>query len=90
MNSLAKSFFVAEGINTNSFDIRYYQKIKENEERNRSNDPEVVRMGSSILLSNLPHVEDIRSDNPNDPLRVSRMLMSTIDDGIKREKKLIK
>lgn len=24
MNSLAKSFYVAEGLNTNSFDIRYY------------------------------------------------------------------
>ena len=28
MNSLAKSFYVAEGLNTNSFDIRYYEKIK--------------------------------------------------------------
>lgn len=24
INTLAKSFFVAEGLNTNSFDIRYY------------------------------------------------------------------
>jgi hypothetical protein len=56
MNTLAKSFFVPEGLNTNSFDIRYYEKVKSNEEKNRSNEPEVVRMGSSMLLSNLPHV----------------------------------
>lgn len=27
-NTLAKSFFVPEGLNTNSFDIRYYEKEK--------------------------------------------------------------
>ena len=40
----------------------------------------MVRMGSSLLLSNLPHVEDIRSD---DPLRVSRLLMGSIESGLK-------
>jgi hypothetical protein len=44
-------------------------------------------MGSSILLSNLPHVEEIKSD---DPLRISRYLMTNIDTGIKEVQKVVR
>ena len=44
-------------------------------------------MGSSILLSNLPHVEDIKSQ---DPLRISRFLMNNIDTGIKETQKVVR
>jgi hypothetical protein len=61
--------------------------VKASEERDRSNEPEVVRMGSSMLLSNLPHVEEIRSD---DPLRISRFLMTNIDNGVKEERRVVR
>lgn len=77
-------------MNTNSFDIRYYEKVKEEELKNRSIEPEVVRMGSSILLSHLPQVEDVKSKAPEDPLGISRMLMGEIDKGIKEEKRVIR
>ena len=44
-------------------------------------------MGSSVLLSNLPHPEDIKSE---DPLRVSRFLMSSIDSGVKEELRVVR
>jgi hypothetical protein len=44
-------------------------------------------MGSSILLSNLPQVEELNSP---DPLRISRLLMTTIDQGIQQERKVIR
>ena len=86
MKTLAKSFYEAEGLNTNSFDIRYFQKEKSKlqEEQKQT---EVVRMGSSILLSNLPHVDEIKSD---DPLRISRYLMNNIDTGIKEVQKVVR
>lgn len=88
MKTLAKSFYVPEGLNTNSFDIRYFQKEKAKaEEGMEPLEPQVVRMGSSILLSNLPKVEQI---NSLDPLKISRLLMSNIDKGLKQEKKVIK
>jgi len=34
------------------------------------------------MLSDLPHVEKIKSE---DPLRISRFLMSNIDNGVKEE-----
>ena len=84
-NTLAKSIFQAQALNTNSFDIRYYEKEKEKNQQPK--ETEVVRMGSSILLSNLPHVEEISSP---DPLKISRLLMTTIDQGIKEEKKVVR
>ena len=80
---MAKSIYEAEAINTNSFDIRYYEKVKEQEMKNRSTEPEVVRMGSSMLLSHLPQVDEIKSKAPDDPLGISRMLLGEIDKGIK-------
>lgn len=44
-------------------------------------------MGSSILLSNLPHVEEIKSE---DPLRISRFLMTNIDSGVKEVQKVVR
>lgn len=88
VNTLAKSYFVPEGLNTNSFDIRYYEKEKVKAELNSQVlEPEVVRMGSSILLSNLPKVEEIVSA---DPLKISRLLMTNIDKGLKEEKKVVR
>lgn len=86
MNSLARSIFEAEALNTNSFDIRYFEKEKE-KTKDMPLGTEVVRLGSSILLSNLPQVEEINSP---DPLKISRLLMTTIDQGIQQERKLIK
>ena len=45
---------------------------------------------SSILLSHLPQVEDVKSKAPEDPLGISRMLMGEIDKGIKEEKRVIR
>lgn len=44
-------------------------------------------MGSSVLLSNLPQVEEIKSD---DPLRISRFLMTNIDTNVKEEAKVVR
>lgn len=44
-------------------------------------------MGSSILLSNLPNVEEIQS---TDPLKISRLLMTNIDKGVKEEKRVVR
>lgn len=73
-------------MNTNSFDIRYYEKEKVKRE-NEPKQTEVVRMGSSILLSNLPHLEQIKSE---DPLRISRYLMSNIDSGVKQVERVVR
>lgn len=50
-------------------------------------EPDVIRMGSSILLANLPKVEEITS---SDPLKISRLLMTNIDKGLQEEKKVIR
>ena len=86
MNSLAKSIFQAEALNTNSFDIRYFEKEKQ-KTQDIPRQTEVVRLGSSILLSNLPQVEELNSP---DPLRISRLLMTTIDQGIKKQRQVVR
>jgi hypothetical protein len=85
-HTLARSVFEAEALNTNSFDIRYFEKEKAKEE-GLPLETEVVRMGSSLLLSNLPHVEDLTS---GDPLRISRLLLSTIEEGARQEKRVVR
>lgn len=60
-------------LTTNAFDIRFYEKMKENQEI----EEEVLRLGTSTLLSHLPKPEEL--DVPqNDPMRISRYLEKNI------------
>ena len=49
----------------------------------------MIRNGRSILLSNLPKVEEIPVAT-DDPLRVSRFLLSNLDAGYQESTKVVK
>ena len=59
LKTLAKSYFEPEAMNTNAFDIRFYEKI--NAEQKKNEDPaaneELVQLGTSMLLMHAPRPE---------------------------------
>ena len=61
LKTLARSYFEPESMNTNAFDIRFYEKIKE--EQKKQEDPlsneQIVSLGTSMLLMNAPRPEEI-------------------------------
>lgn len=79
LKTLAKSYFQPQAINTNAFDIRFYEKMNEEEKKNNPIQEEIVKMGTSRLLQNAPNVDEI-SGKQSDPLRISRFLLKNIDD----------
>ena len=59
LKTLAKSYFQPEAVNTNAFDIRFYEKINEEDKRENPVVDELVKMGTSSLLQNVPRVDEI-------------------------------
>ena len=88
LKTLAKSYFEPEAMNTNAFDIRFYEKI--NAEQKKNEDPaaneELVQLGTSMLLMHAPRPEQIEGKG-EDPLRISRFLLKTIDEDVKEQQK---
>ena len=80
LKTLARSYFEPEAMNTNAFDIRFYEKI--NAEQRKNEDPacneQLVELGNSMLLMNAPRPDEIEGKG-EDPLRISRFLLRNID-----------
>lgn len=60
-------------LTTNAFDIRFYERMKDNQEL----EEEVLRMGTSRLLSHLPKPDELEVPQ-NDPLKISSYLEKNI------------
>jgi hypothetical protein len=56
IKTLAKSYFQPEGVNTNAFDIRFYEKINEEDKKLNPLQEQIVKLGTSRLLQNVPPV----------------------------------
>lgn len=91
LKTLARSYFEPEAMNTNAFDIRFYEKMNE-EEKNRMDPNEKeqkIQLGYSLLLQGVPNVDEIEGEK-QDPLRISRFLLKNIDKDLKDSQKIVK